>query len=301
MSPNQEKRTEAIQWTIYLFLGTLLGVFWTPLALFLRVDPDNFRSQPMVRHTLVWVLLTGFVYAFLFRALADRESRAKPSNWYAASFPLVAAITFSLVSYTIGPRFSPDRSLVGEIFRNVAQAYICSGLVLIPLAAFHVRLLRGLDRQIADWAPGANSRTLRRAALGMVTASLVFATELPRFFERNRQTTLALASAELETPLPAQAEVLYQSYKLWRHKGIATVWIRTATDDAWPPKVVEATLVATRQGTPSTPYLAVPFDRVTDKLKIGWRGEEYVYTATLFRTPDSDYICYQASRDEESQ
>lgn len=274
---------------VYLFLGTLAGLLWTVVALLVYGNTFNVRSQPLMWHNLTWVLLTGFLYAFLFRALADAKG-TKPSNWYATAFPLVGAIARSLTTFTIGPRLNQDLTIWQDLFSNITAGYLCLGLFIVPLAVPYVCLLRRLDRRTAEWAPKASLRSHRHALFAIFGVSLILATEIPRLFELNRQTMLAKAERAIDLTLPKDAEVIYYSKSSWR----TLVWIRRKGITPWPPRKEGLRREADAEFDYEEPYLAIPLEaRNRPPDMVSWRQGRAKVEAVLIRHPNTDYVRYQ--------
>lgn len=288
-----------IEWAAYLFLATLLGLFWIPVALFLGTDQHG--SQPMVRFTIVWVFVSCLLYAGLFRFLARRQSGRKPSYGFVLALPFIAATTYGIISCAANPRFAPDPAFSENPLFIYVFAGPCLCLVLTLPAILYQWAIRKLDGWTATWADQASPLSLRFALAGMLTVSLVLVTEARGALERNRQTTLAEVKNNLRIAIPPGAEVIYQAYEPWYETGYALVWVRMPDRSAWPPPIQNPNLTTFDPGDRVTPLPTIPGGEVTERLKIDWTREGQDYSATLFRTPTADYIRYETGVPELSE
>lgn len=293
MVQDRRKGAKMAQWAIYLALSTFIGVVWSILGFAALLATWGGDGQTWLS-LLPPFLLASFFAGVTYRLFAMVNGKP-PSPWFAVVIPGLGAISYQifLVFDSSGPLHL--ESYLDGLFPMLMYAYVCGGIVLIPLAIPHAMALQWLHLKQEAWAMHASRRAIRQTGYGVVCVGLLLFSEGRAAYQSQLQHRVEIVSSDFGISMPpgtvliGQNDVTEDDY----HRTVSA-YFRVEGGIKWPPKEGTTPLsqeenhrdVRARMGE----YTKAEITRDSKLDQVKWFDPAGWTQASRLRTPQADFV-----------
>lgn len=281
---------------VFVGVSALSGLVWYPVARSMvgPIRPEDLATQP--RFLMITVTAVGLIFGVLYRA-ARMILEERPSLWFAAFFPLVAANVYLAQTYVFG-KFPFLGSGTDQLFGSWFMFNVVFGIlfswILIPLAVPYLYVLSKIHGWIEAWSQKATRRTISRCAWACGGLALIGATDGPRYHRQLLAEERRGLIEVLDANIPADAELIRRGSSGNMLPGIDAVWFRGSGRLPWPPSEAAQALThhdpRDEMAKRARHSVNVAIDSKTEFRQLKWSKNDHTIQATLVRTPHEDYI-----------